>query len=483
MESNLKNFLLVIKLFLFSGGLILFSQIIFGRGLDLDGVHVLYIMITESSFYYIETARIITHFFQQLPTWLFINFAPSNSINLLIKVFSFGLVWIHIVSILGCYFILPANKKYFLFFPLLAFIVGPVTALGVSISASLSVFSYIWFSSFVIYYSNLSIKIHKILFILTPLPFILSHEMMSYMSLFLTYLCLIKFSKETVNFNKNLIRFILGFLFIVSITSAFFIFFPEKSELQNRSDFFKNLFYLEFIFKKMQNEKLVIYPATLTSLFLLFLCFSSFFKNNFSKILCALSFILIIFFGINAFFQPFYTFFDVFRLTGEEEVRVWVSCFAMPLSLLLWWLFERKSLKITKIFFIACIFATLFLTGWRVGSDYRFYDFQKQFSKSLLNCKGIITWTQVSQRKIFDRIIKPVLFNNFNFSWKYSSSSLIYPRLSNSSTIVLSSRSFTGCYKIPVYGMCERNIFLKNNKFFNFDKIIYYNKNNISTCN
>ena len=172
---KLKLSLFSINKLLLIGALICFlSQVFLSRGLGLDGVHVLYKIIFEESFYFIEPARIGTHFFQQLPSLLFIQFFNSSSIGLLTQVFSFGLIWIHILSFVICYLILPQSKKEMIFFPLFSFFIGPVTGLGASVGASLSVFSYIWFIAFLIHYSNLNKKSHKFLFVLAPISLLLS---------------------------------------------------------------------------------------------------------------------------------------------------------------------------------------------------------------------------------------------------------------------------------------------------------------------
>lgn len=468
---------IVAILFLLAGAVsCILSQIFFGKGLSLDGVHILYKMIKAESFYFIETARIAIHFFQQLPAWLFIHFSPSNSLSALVWIFSYGLIWIHPISFIGSYFILPKNKKFYLFFPLFAFFTGPLTAFGVSISASLSVFSYIWFVFFTVYYSNLSTQSHQILFLLTPLPLLFSHEMMSYMAWPLILLCLLKIktSKE-----KWIIFTAMTIFFIASMLSLFFIFFPEKSEVENRSEFFNSLFRLEFFFKITNGQLEWIYPSCIIAFFLLLLPFKQFIAKKYHRLSLKIFFSFIVLFGITAFILPFHQLFKVFQLTNEEEARVWSPVAALPLSLLIWWLFEKRKLKWEKSFFLSCIIAVISLTGWRIGSDYQFYQFQKRFSKQLSVCRGFVDGEKAFKNK---EAKFQHLFKVFNWRWKYMSSSLIYPRLTNIQTIVKSTNSFHGCYKTPPFGMCENNIDISENRFFNFERAIYYETNTLSGC-
>ena len=188
-ESELKAINLILLLQI---SLVLVFYLFTKRGLSLDGAHNLIRMIAEESFYFLELSRQSVYFFQQLPSYLIIRHTKFSSLEFLTLVFSFGLVWIHILSLIGCFFILPHEKKQLLLFPLLFFIAGPLTALGVSVSTSLSVSSYLWLSSFVIYYSDLSKVRHQLLFLIIPLPLLLSHEMMSYMAPFLIFLCVLK---------------------------------------------------------------------------------------------------------------------------------------------------------------------------------------------------------------------------------------------------------------------------------------------------
>ena len=167
---------------------VLVSHVLFSVALH-DGILDLLNIIKELRFHSNEQARKIVDISQYLPAYLFIKFSSSTSLSLLISLFSFGLIWVHILSFLGCYFILPKNRKHLIFFPLFAFFAGPVISLHISISEALSVCSYVWFTAYTIYYSNLSNKIHKFLFLVVPLPLILSHELMSYMAWPLIILC------------------------------------------------------------------------------------------------------------------------------------------------------------------------------------------------------------------------------------------------------------------------------------------------------
>ena len=70
----------------------------------------------------------------------------------------------------------------------------------------------------------------------------------------------------------------------------------------------------------------------------------------------------------------------------------------------------------------------------------------------------------------------------FNVGFKHISSSLIYPRKSNIEAIILSEAKFYGCYEKVPYGMFENRTDLRDNKFLKFEKVFYYDKNEVSEC-
>jgi len=407
------NLILLLKI-----SIVLFFHLWTKRGLSLDGAHNLIRMTAEESFYFLELSRQSVYFFQQLPAYLMIRYTNFSSLELLTVVFSFGLIWIPILSLLGCFLILPDKKKQLIFFPLLFFIIGLLPALGVSVSAGLSVAGYLWPVVFMIYYSDLSKISRKFFFLLTPLPLILSHEMMSYMAPFLIFLCVIRLQfiektklncyetkKKTIKSinkqNKHLILIVISYLLFICFLAWFFIFFPKPSELPNRSEFFNSLLKLEFFFKYNEDKALIIYPAAVTAgLILAFAYISLLKKSRIKKMIKKILYVLLFVFGGLSILTPFNSFFPFFKLTGEEELRVWTASIALPLCLLLWYLYEKQTLKIDKAFIKAVLFAGLALSLWRIGSDYQFYKTQKQISKRLENCSGIIPYDKKTAKRL-----------------------------------------------------------------------------------
>ena len=453
-----------LKVFTFCFFIVFIAQILSGRGLAFDGAYILYKMMITESFKYIETVRIMSDFFKQLPTWLFINFDFSHSISSVVYVFTFGLIWIHLISFLGCYFILPYNKKYLLLFPLLSFFTGPVIYLDMPISSSLSIHSYIWFVVFTIYYSKLLTR-RPVFYFLIFIPLYLSHEMMSYIAWFLIYIQTLK-----VNTNTKKFYYLLSVLFLIlcSILSFWFILFPTYSEAHNRNNFFILLSRLEF-FIKIENGsfKYILLPSILSFLFLL-LTLLQYFSRRFFKIVFTMFSLSII-----LFFVSFFITIEFFK-TEEigEQGRVYSPIIALPFSLIIWLLFERGKIKLYKGFFISCVMIAISLTAWRVILDYKFYKYQKVFSNKLLACKGILYW---------DDVFHPSIFKYSADHFKYKSSSLLYPRKLNIHVMLKTKTEHFSCYNSPPIGMCENNID-KNNKFFNFDKLYYYEKNGMSGC-
>ena len=408
---------IALYLLIFSFLISIVSHVIFSVGINDDGVDILFeIFLNEGNFFYIETSRKTFHFLYQLPFILYLKIFPTSPLSLSTIIWSFSLIWIHILSILGCYFILPKSKKFFIFFPLLAFATGPLIALSLSISVSLVVFSYTWFVAFIIYYSNLSIKIHKILFLTAPLPLLFSHELMSFMAWPLIYLCLLKMKPINVKpRNKILIIFVIKILFLISLISTVLLIYPFS--IDHRNDFIFDLLNLKFFI----NNKGIDPACILAFLTLIFpVC-----ELLNSKYLKKFIIIIVVLISIITIITPFYNSFKyiILNFGTENEARVWVVCIALPLSFFLWWLFEKNKLKITKSFLLVCIFTTISLIIWRTTSDYRFYQYQVQFSEKISKCKGLISWNDVKNKSF-----QPHFLNNFYRWYSISQASIFYPR-------------------------------------------------------
>ena len=404
------------------------SYIFFSRGLMEDGVYILYQMIIKDSFFYFETPRIIAHFFQQLPAWLFIKFASSTSIDLLVKVFSFGLIWIHIISFLGCYFILPKKKKHYIFFPLFAFFNGPLTAFGDSISASLSVCSYIWLPAFVMYYSDLSLKRHKIFFLLTPLPLLLSHELMSYMAWPLIYLCVLKLHNQNEFLSKSLIKLLIAFFIMVSALNVFYILNINSGLVifnHNFLQFKDHLFSLKFLYLKKQVNISILMSLILTLSF-----FIDILKRKKPLQIMCLMFLSFCFFSI--LLNPF-SIYERFFFTDDYISRVWSPIFSLPFFLLLWHFIEAKKITInlSGLFLFSCFFAFTGLTMNQIKSDFKFYKHQKEFSQKFERCYGFVKWSSVKE--------------HFNIISEITSVSVIYPKKRDIKSLIVNDTCVKDC--------------------------------------
>ena len=414
------------------------SHVLLSSGLDEDGSFDLSRLIFEDRIIYHEVSRLFFNVFHQFPAWLFIKFSTSNNLFILTKIYSFGLIYVHIFSFLGCYLILPKTHKKLIFFPLFAFITGPLTVLGISVSVAFSVFSYIWFTAFVIYYSNLSLKLHRIIFFIAPLPLILSHEMISYMAWPLIALCILKEKNENNLFNKFIIKFMVGFFLLLSIINFIFI-FGNNEHIINYLRFKESVLNLKFLFSN-DNINLIILTALLLISSLLLQCFSNKIKNKFQ-------FALFIYFVVVLFaviFIPFSWYYQ-FLFVGNYDSRVWPPVFSLPLNLLIWWFYKNKILnfKHFKVFILSCFIVCITFTIYTVKSDLQFYKHQKQFSEQLQKCQGVLSWPVV--KKSFKTIKNYEKLEHH--SWKITASSLIYPRFQNIKAVLLNTNCMNVCRK------------------------------------
>ena len=106
--------------------------------------------------------------------------------------------------------------------------------------------------------------------------------------------------------------------------------------------------------------------------------------------------------GVLCVLTPFNSILPFFKLTEEETLRVWVCCMALPFSLLIWYLYEKQILNLDRNFFKLVLFVSLALTLWRVSSDYQFYQLQKEITKKLENCQGLIPLEKELEQKILN---------------------------------------------------------------------------------
>lgn len=440
------------RLLLLSLAIVLGSHTLLSRGLDYDGSYNLLYMTVLNGFYNVELSRKIFDVFYQLPAWLFIKFSPSPSLSLLTVIHSFGLIWIHALSIGACFLMLPKDQKSLLFFPLFAFLTGPMTGLGISVSAGLSVCSYVWLIAFVIYYSDLSLLRHRLAFVFGSFLLLFSHELTSYMALPLIGLCIFKYQKESDFLNRFFIFFTAGIL-VLSSFLAFFLFFSHNTVFDNRKSFMTSLKDLEFIYFHNRFN----FPV-LISLFLIGFLFLSLFqwkgvgrwrtavkaKNSVSKNLFfvfyqslfdvwirikeKMPFVLFLCISFISFYFLFFWFFKVpidFPMEDDYRARVWSPSVALPLSFLCWWVFKDKTVdfcfKKYKWFLLSIIVVVMTFTSWRLRSDWLFYRHRSEFSKVLSRFQGVLDWNSVQDS-----------FSNIIFSrkielWKITSASLLYP--------------------------------------------------------
>ena len=473
-KINIKN---TNYIFIAGAIVILFSYVLFSGGMKYDGISDLLHMISGGGFHVLEYSRFFVHVLYKIPSYLFIKF-PFFSFSTLTHIFSFGLIWIHIISILGCYLILPKHKKNLIFFPLFSFFIGPVVSLSVSISVSLSVCSYVWLTAFIIHYSNLSRKTQKLFFFITPLPLLLSHEFMSYMVWPLLFLCQHKNNTETNPFNRKLIQFIMCYFLLSSIVQLLMIFlhpYLTKSKALLHA-FTQDIIPLKFLIAPQFNFTLIL--AVLTLILFFYIAYENQIKHKRKIKMC---FYMIFLFILTAsIFQTMKNFIP------EYSVRFYPPIFILPWSLLAWWMYERKKINIEKAeFLLPCIFLCLNLVFFRVSSDYKFYKYQIQFSEYLKQCRGILNWEQISSQFKSINILNLEIF----------SESYIYPNSETVKSIIVPSLSL--CIKdcgdeLNCHKRCNRDLSkevisshlskLNSTPFFNMSEILDSVSKEVSEC-
>lgn len=492
------------KILLLSFAVVLGAHTLLSRGLDHDGAFKLMTIAIYNTFFYNESARIISNTLSQLPVWLFVKLSSSSSLSFLTILYSFSLIWIHIISIVGCFLILPKEKKRILFFPLFAFLTGPLPALDVSVSMALSICSYVWLTAFIIYYSDLSFWKYRLFFALVPFPLLLSHELISYMAFPLIALCILKYKKESGFLNKMLIAGVVGVLAFSSLL-AFWFLFIAKVNIGNKTGFLDTLTSFIFIYSnKGFNLPVIISICLILFLGLYAIPFkekNSAFKGKEKRdtlkkpLIVFLSQFLMKIWINGKGKAPLFLFILVSTFSGlmifplvfsgnildvsEFETRVWPPCFALPLGLSLWWFLKEKELcfKNQRWFFISLVIASVALTLWRVKSDWEFYKHQKEFSEVLSTFQGVVEWPDV-EKAFQDVSLKEKI------GWTMTAASLLYPRSRTVKAILIESYPFckkecekwntgpascdTMC-RHKAFGLYEKEFeYFSNSRFFDF---------------
>ena len=497
---NKINIRTVTIVFIFGAIAVLASHILFAVGLY-DGEVDLYHNIAEDTFFLgWEKSRTVFNALKLFPTYLFLKF-PVFSLNLSARVFSFGLIWIHILSFIGCYLILPKKKKHMIFFPLFAFFAGPAVSLHLSISAALSVCSYVWLIAYMIYYSDLSQKIHRTLFFILPLPLILSHELMSYMAWPLIYFCWQKNKTEENLFNKSLIGFTMIYLFIASVVQTFMTVFHEKltNTINDKHIVINIIKYFDFLFYFYPNVNFLLAVSILIMILFLILPYKDTIKHKPKKMLIILYSLIFIFVVTASILQTMKGFIP------DYNIRFYPSIITLPLGILLWWIYEKRKTdieKISKLFLLSCTLFCLTLVFCRITFDYKFYKYQTAMATYLSKCKGVIKRSSaINHFKNISSFSHEIATNQ---NWSMVEVSLLYSRSRIVRSVISPSpphlyscpenceleqknelyKAYCNklCIKQPASMFLSKLTKLHESRFFDTSEIVYYITNNISEC-
>jgi len=409
------------------------SFVFFSVGLQEDGSHNLAHLLMLEKIRTSETARIFFYYFSMLPLSTYFKTSSSHSLSLITSVYSFSLIYIHILSWILCFLILPKNKKEFIFFPLFSFLTGAFLLLDISVSVALSVCSYLWLVAFMISYFDFSKKIHQFSFFVFAFPLILSHEMMSYLSLFFVFLILVKLKRRIKHTNlQTLFLPLLFFLFLCFLQSFLLFHSLDKS---NFNQFQKNLFSFEFLWDDSR-----INLCLFLSLFIKVVLFLEIFKKKFlSQGFQVFFFFVLTFCFLKLLFLSF-PLFEARFWTSDYAGRVYPPVLSFPLCLLAWFLAEFKSIELKKelsqTFLISCCLLALLFTFYRLKSDKNFYNYRKDFARAVEKCEGIVLLSDFKKD-----------FTNFKSQWKVTADSLIFPEKQKIKAIIINDLCEKDCKK------------------------------------
>lgn len=452
----------------------------FSSGLNEDGSYNLFYYIKFDTPILHETPRLFFNFLHGFPTLFILNYPlPFSFIT---QAYSFSLICLHLASFIFCFLILPPNKKHFMFFPFFYFLTGPFFLLDISVSVAFSVSSWLWLTAFIIHYTDLSKMSHKALFLATPMPLLLSHEMMSFLSWALIALCLFKYKNSkgrNQKFEKLFISFSIVFFVFVSFLQSYFILNSESKS--NLASFQSSLFAFKFLFEGGRPNLLVVTAFVLKLGLLLELFKKKFYYFQVLLILfVSLAFCLILFPSFSIFQDRFFT--------GEYDSRVYPIVISLPFCLFMWGLAELKHKKLqslSKLFLYSFCITGVAFTVYRLKSDLEFYKYRKNFSLQLSTCEGMAPLS--SFKKLFPKL-KPESL------WKITADSLILPQKKLVQTALYNDSFLQGCekYQAPDCGSRYRDLRFNlpeilsdesfRNNFFNFQPLFENWKAGKNSC-
>ena len=253
--------------------------------------------------------------------------------------------------------------------------------------------------AFIIYYSDLSNKIHRFLWVLVPLPLILSHEMMSYMAWPLIFLCWNKLQRERKKslINQAFIIFSILFFLIASFVQLYLMLFHSFL-------FDTAIPQLISIYTKKPEISLIPVFIALLGSFSIFIRYSI--GHPILKILGVISFFLFLYFFIAVLY---FSLKNEFLLPAQNiyYFRLYPPTLGIISSLLFWWIYESRQMdinKISKTFLFSCICCCLSLLFYRLHFDYMYYNRAKKlFITQLGECKGLLTWDTFTRERAIDR--------------------------------------------------------------------------------
>ena len=447
----------------------------FSSGLNEDGSYDLFHLLMLDKLRMHEIPRTFFHFIYTLPIITLLSLFPASSFSFLTQTYSFSLIYIHILTFLFCFWFLPKDKKNFIFFPLFSFLTGHFILLNISVSVAFSLSSYLWIVSFIIYYIDLSKRSHKALFLIAPIPLLLSHEMISYFSWFLIFLTLFKLqssSQKNQVFEKSFIPLFICFLIMVSFLGFYFILNPQ--EKNNLIQFQDSLFSFKFLFDG-SSFNLCLFMALFLKLSLfLELFWKSFYFQILLILLSVLSFFIFLFAPFSVFQETFFT--------NDYISRVYPPVISVPFCFLMWWLAEQKGVKLerlSKSFLWACCLIGLSFTVYRIKSDLEFDKYRKNFSRQIGHCEGLVSLSHF--KKKFPKL-------KSNSHWKITAESLILPQRRTIKAVLFNDFCEENCkkHRVKLNEDCSSfckildfdfpNIFsdpsLKEHSFFNFQPLI-----------
>ncbi|MCF8055240.1 MAG: hypothetical protein K9K37_01200 [Desulfocapsa sp.] len=376
-----------------------------------DSAHYLFQVITRSTFYLVEPSSRTVQIMQQAPVLIFRYLGVSN-IYFLSVVFGMTLLFLPFFQVLICYLILPVEKRIFIIFPLLHFLIGTLASFFPVVTDAPIAAGYFWVLFYLIMFRSGSVRMMLLICILS-IPSAYLHESMAFLAPILAFAALLQL-RGRGKLGKTYYVLLSFWFVLVTIIDLNYIIYPRA--MDNRSGFLRQLIDLRWVYWNGFN-------TTTISAILFFCCLGGLsvlgIKGD-ADVNRRAKGVIIWLFALSCFAMLIFTVVDAgfYGVVTQFAARANSTLVSFPLSLLVLVTIWKPALILfwinRNIFTLVALFAAGVLLMHAVGI-YQWSRYIRTFDSLVNNRVGI-----VSQIELKNLLSKQSYLNFKKMSWSWT---------------------------------------------------------------